>query len=130
MSADLWFQDNSAVHRRNTKDHPHVYQSGFLMLFLNEFIRIPTVAPFNGILIIDSDLWSNGCNPVFRLCYIIVTCVIHNRRRCTPILSVNSLERSDSTGNAKEDPILCFSPKVCPTSWDDTKRIASPYIHH
>ena len=36
------------------------------------------------------------------------------------------LVRSESTGYAAEDFMLCGSPMVCPTSWADTKRISSP----
>lgn len=41
-----------------------------------------------------------------------------------PILAVKVFERNESTGKDEEAPILCFNPNVCPTSWEDTKRIA------
>ena len=43
-----------------------------------------------------------------------------------PMRSVNERERSESTANAAEAIILCRKPSECPTSWQITKRMASP----
>ena len=43
-----------------------------------------------------------------------------------PLASTHALSRSFSTGTVLEEPKLWRSPNVCPTSWEDTKRISSP----
>ncbi len=41
-----------------------------------------------------------------------------------PILEVKVLERRESTGKEEDAPMLCFNPNVCPTSCEETKRMA------